>query len=195
MSASKDLPEFEFNPERVDALKRLRKGVGMGREVKDFPYDLFEVSNSLELLHLVIGVMPDLPAWRSADAILLALNVMATAGKQFRLGEPRPLTQLTERREQLAAKWEVHLRTVIRFEERGAQLLDYYIGRQLGRTVDDAVLRADGEVSNLERAFKKEYPHEVDTLKLIRSSWQQAFRAVLDVENPARVLERERSDV
>lgn len=110
-----DLPERR-NAERIDWIKKLRRGRGLLGKPKDVPLDLFNVSNLPAVYNVVRSVLVLSPHLAELKAIGIALGV----------GPGLDNTNLTERREVTMESLGVSLRTVMRLEEQGAEILDGY---------------------------------------------------------------------
>lgn len=140
--------DFEYEPdsERVRILLSLRKGRGVIERVSDEVLRYFDMSDKWDLIWMFEECAWSMPPTPATAAFISALG-LNEEGSQLtdsaRSAYYASLTDnLTKRREALSAERGISLRTVMRLEESGAELFDYYLGAVMNRTQSDWLLHA-----------------------------------------------------
>jgi len=115
----------QTNAERVKWLKRLRQRGGIKTPIPDFPLDLFSAKDWDDLAARLSMAWQRMPPWLPFVAVGHALRLYKEPNALFPDGAP---DSVVARREVVAARFDVSVRTVERHEETGLVLLDYYVG-------------------------------------------------------------------
>lgn len=135
----------EANPERLAWILKLRKGHGLRKERSDVPLDLFGAKDWMGLITTFKRATMRLPKSKPLYAITEALdfpvawgNVSDGRGNAFdEHWRHAPATLLKERREDAAEMLDTSLRTLMRLEAVGAELLDQAIGQIIFARLED----------------------------------------------------------
>ena len=191
-----DMPSTEgltVNEDRVKWLKLLRKGHGITRFPVDFPFELFGVTDWHSFIDRLTVLLNQIPNWPAKQAIEYALAYhRAFDWKGWvdndQEGHSRGIwdEQLQQRRETIAARLGVSLRTVMRLEEQGAELLatyfEFFIQRDMvsktetlraslieARTIMDQLLLEDIELPSFESLLNLYWTRDAPRRKAARN--------------------------
>jgi hypothetical protein len=164
----------EINEDRVKWIRRISKGRGLMDLPEDFPFDLFGVQDFNGLYDLLHRAQIQMPRWKSTAAIFNALGYLQALEKRHGF-EERENPNLDSRRRVHAVVNDVSVRTVMRLEQSGAELLDEYVGRLIApRTKEEMkyeVIVATNEMFDL--LLRAGYPASVAILPSVVNHWLQ----------------------
>jgi hypothetical protein len=170
--------DYEPDPERVAAIKSLRKGAGFKKRATAADLTLFGVEDVDELGQVLWDA--SLRGGQAAPmfAIRCALNVLPLEG----------LDTLAERRALVAGRLDVSLRTVMRLEEEGAEALTYFVWANRPRSDYEYLSEAAKLVDKASQSAMAAHASELE-LSLIRAAYS-GVRDAMEIVSE-RELKRE----
>lgn len=162
--AALDALGITTNRDRYEAIRALRKGLGLSGNPKVVDLSLFGVESWEALNDAVLRAERVLPQWKASAAILNALNPSLEHVGLLNLD------QLMDRRRKFAHRNGLSMRTVERLEDVGAAILDDHFRRTMDDpAVYDIVLRIESDVASLKRSgsYHGISDQMLDTLEVI----------------------------
>jgi len=191
-----DMPSTEgltINEERVKWMKLLRKGQGITRFPEGFPFELFGVTDWHSFIDRLTVLFNQIPDWPAKRAIEYALAYHRAFDWKIDVDSGGDGThkgyweeKLSDRRETMTVRLGVSVRTVMRLEEQGAELLDtyfeFFIQRRAvsqtealraslieARTLMDELLLEDVELPKFETLLDLYWKRDAPRRKALRS--------------------------